>query len=139
VFNAVKTHFREVEKKAGVAGAQLWALSAIRDKPGLNVTELARAMDVHQSTASNLVRTLLAREMVVAQKNGSDRRTVQLHVLPAGAKVLRRAPGPFTGVLPAALANMDPQTLTRLDKDLSKLIAVLGVDRRGAGIPLGQP
>jgi len=139
VFNAVKTHFREVEKKAGVAGAQVWALSVIRDKPGLNMTDLAHAMDVHQSTASNLVRTLLERELVAGQKNGSDRRTVQLHLLPAGAKVLRRAPGPFTGVLPAALANMDPQTLARLDKDLGKLITALGVDRRGAGIPLGQP
>ncbi|HSV33932.1 MAG TPA: MarR family transcriptional regulator [Ramlibacter sp.] len=139
VFNAVKTHFREVEKKAGVAGAQLWALSVIRDRPGLKLTDLARAMDVHQSTASNLVRTLLERGMVVAEKNGSDRRTVQLHVLPAGTKVLRRAPGPFSGVLPSALANMDSQTLARLDKDLGTLVAALGVDRRGAGIPLGQP
>jgi DNA-binding MarR family transcriptional regulator len=139
VFNAVKTHFREVEKKAGVAGAQLWALSVIRDRPGLNMTDLAHAMDVHQSTASNLVKTLIERELVAGQKEGADRRTVQLHLLPAGAKVLRRAPGPFTGVLPAALANMDPGTLARLDKDLGELIAALGADRRGAGIPLGQP
>ncbi len=139
VFNAVKTHFREVEKKAGVAGAQLWALSVIREKPGLNMTDLARAMDVHQSTASNLVRTLLDRELVAGQKDGSDRRTVQLQLLPAGAKVLRRAPGPYTGVLPAALASMDPRTLARLDKDLGELITALGADRRGAGTPLGQP
>lgn len=103
------------------------------------MTDLAREMDVHQSTASNLVKTLLARELVVAQKTGNDRRTVQLHLLPAGAKVLRRAPGPFVGVLPAALANMDPRILARLDKDLGKLIAELGADRRDAGIPLGQP
>jgi len=29
VFNAVKTHFRQVEREAGVGGAQLWALSVI--------------------------------------------------------------------------------------------------------------
>jgi len=94
VFDAVKAHFREVEKKAGLAGAQLWALSVIRDRPGTGVNELARAMDVHQSTASNLVRTLLEQELVEARRNGRDRRTVQLHVLPAGTKLLRRAPGP---------------------------------------------
>ncbi len=139
VFNAIKTHFREVEKKAGVAGAQLWALSVIRGHPGIGVSDLARAMDVHQSTASNLVKGLLEREFVVARKAGADRRTVQLHVLPAGARVLRRAPGPFTGVLPEALANLDRRTLSRLDKDLGTLIDALGVDEKEAGIPLGQP
>ncbi|MFB2351302.1 hypothetical protein, partial [Priestia megaterium] len=58
---------------------------------------------------------------------------------PAGSRILRRAPGPSTGVLPAALAGMDPKTLARLDKDLGALIAALGADERGAGIPLGQP
>ena len=139
VFNAVKNHFREVEKKAGVAGAQLWALSVVRDQPGIGVSDLARAMDVHQSTASNLVRTLLERKMVEVRKDAIDRRTVQLHLLPAGSKVLRRAPGPFAGVLPEALAALDAQTLSRLDKDLGTLIDALGVDKRDAGIPLGQP
>jgi DNA-binding MarR family transcriptional regulator len=139
VFNAVKTHFREVEKKAGVAGAQLWALSVVRDRPGIGVSELARAMDVHQSTASNLVRTLLEQGLVEARRMGADRRTVQLHMLAAGSRVLRRAPGPFAGVLPEALATLDAQTLSRLDKDLGALIAALQADKRSAGIPLGQP
>ena len=139
VFNAVKSHFREVEKKAGVAGAQLWALSVVRDRPGIGVSDLARAMDVHQSTASNLVRTLLDRSLVEARKDGTDRRTVQLHLLPAGSRVLRRAPGPFAGVLPEALAALDAQTLARLDRDLGTLIDALDVDKRHAGIPLGQP
>lgn len=138
VFNAVKTHFREVEKKAGVAGAQLWALSVVRDRPGIGVGDLARAMDVHQSTASNLVKTLLERKLLEARKNDVDRRTVQLHLLPAGVVVLRRAPGPFTGVLPQALATLDAQTLAQLDKDLGKLIEAIDVDKRDAGIPLGQ-
>lgn len=139
VFNAVKNHFREVEKKAGVAGAQLWALSVVRDRPGIGVSDLARAMDVHQSTASNLVKTLLERSLIEARKDNTDRRTVQLHLLPAGSKVLRRAPGPFAGVLPEALAALDAQTLSRLDKDLGVLIDALDVDKRNAGIPLGQP
>lgn len=139
VFNAVKSHFRAVEKRAGVAGAQLWALSVVRDRPGIGVSELARAMDVHQSTASNLVKTLVQRQLVEARKAAADRRSVQLHVLPQGARVLRRAPGPFAGVLPEALAALDARTLTRLDRDLGTLIAALDVDEREGGIPLGQP
>jgi DNA-binding MarR family transcriptional regulator len=138
VFNAVKTHFQQVEKRAGVGGAQLWALSIVRDQPDIGVNDLARSMDIHQSTASNLVKTLIARELIVGTKNGTDRRAVQLRILPAGSAVLRRAPGPLTGVLPQALASLDPSTLKRLDADLAKLITALRSDERAANIPLGQ-
>ena len=30
VFNAVKTHFRQLENRSGLGGAQIWALSIIR-------------------------------------------------------------------------------------------------------------
>ena len=66
IFNAVKTHFQQVEKKVGLGGAQVWALAVIRDRPDIGVGDLARAMNIHQSTASNLVRTLVERELVTA-------------------------------------------------------------------------
>lgn len=138
VFNAVKTHFQQIEKKAGVGGAQLWALSVIQTTPGIGVNSLAAAMDVHQTTASNLVKALVIAEMIVAEKNGPDRRTVQLRILPAGSRVLRKAPGPFAGVLPEALATLDAETLERLDNDLALLIKALHADERAAGIPLAQ-
>lgn len=138
VFNTVKGHFREVEKKAGVAGAQVWALSVIREHPGAGVTDLAKAMDIHQSTASNLLKPLLENGMIVATRAQTDRRSVQLKITPRGLAVLKKAPGPVTGVLPDALSKLDIETLTRLDRDLAGLIAVLHADRRAAKTPLGQ-
>lgn len=138
VFNSVKTHFRQVEKKAGMGGAQVWALSVIAHMPGITVGGLAREMDIHQSTASNLVRGLIEAGAVSASKDGADRRTVRLTLLAAGSRVLKRAPMPFTGVLPAALHSLDAATLARLEKDLNKLITVLHPDKRGARIPLAD-
>jgi DNA-binding MarR family transcriptional regulator len=138
VFNAVKTHFQQMEKRAGLSGAQVWALSVVRDRPGIGVNDLARAMDVRQPTASNLVKALVEQEMVDVRRHERDGRAVMLHLRPAGAAVLRRAPGPFTGVLPQALAALDAETLGRLEQDLSVLIQVLGADERGASIPLSQ-
>jgi len=138
VFNAVKTHFQQVEKKVGLGGAQVWALSVIRDAPDIGMGELARAMNIHQSTASNLVKALVERELVAATKGSVDRRAVQLRLLPAGARILRRAPGPFAGVLPSALATLDDKTLNRLETDLAKVIAVLGADEQAGGIPLSE-
>jgi len=138
IFNAVKTHFQQVEKKTGVGGAQLWAMSIVDAQPGIGMNDLALCMDVHQSTASNLVKTLVERGLVATVREGVDRRKVQLKVLPAGRRLLKRAPMPFTGVLPQALASLDARTLTRLEGDLARLIPQLKTKARDANIPLGQ-
>ncbi len=138
VFNAVKTHFQQVERTVGLGGAQIWALSVVRDTPGIGVSDLSRAMDIHQSTASNLVKVLVERELVEACKEGNDRRAVQLRLLPAGAKALKRSPGPYTGVLPSALGTLDDKTLRRLEKDLAKLIEALNADDAAGGMPLAE-
>jgi DNA-binding MarR family transcriptional regulator len=128
VFNAVKTHLQQVEKAVGIGGAQVWALGIIATRPGVGVSELAQAMDIHQSTASNLVKSLIGRELALAAKDGFDRRTVQLRVTPAGRRLLRNAPVPLAGGLPQALARLDQATLARLEQDLSLLIAELDTD-----------
>jgi DNA-binding MarR family transcriptional regulator len=138
VFNAVKTHFRQVEKHVGMGGAQLWALSVVRAQPDIGMTGLAKAMDVHQSTASNLVKSLVERELIAAARHGVDRRKVTLRVLPKGLRVLQKAPGPFAGVLPQAVSSLDAATLARLDEDLGRLIEALHADGRAARIPLAQ-
>ena len=138
VFNAVKTHFRSVEKAAGIGGAQLWALSVIQQQPGIGVNGLAREMDIHQTTASNLVKTLMTQGLIAQEKSSSDRRTVAMTLSAAGEESLRKAPMPFAGVLPDALASMDAATLSRLERDLSTLILALEAGNAGADTPLSD-
>lgn len=138
VFNSVRTHFREVEKSTGLGGAQVWALSHIRENPGIGVNQLAAALDVHQSTASNLVRSLLAHDLVKTEQGKDDRRSVRLSIRPAGRALLRKVPGPFTGVLPQALNSLDAATLRRLKRDLAVLIDTMAPDEAAARKPLAQ-
>ena len=74
VFNAVRTHFKQIEKQVGLGGAQVWALSVIRDRPGLGVNDLANVLSVRQPTASNLVKSLAEQGLVQARREGADRR-----------------------------------------------------------------
>lgn len=139
VFNAVKTHFQQLERRSGLGGSQVWALSIIREQPGIGTGALAEAMDIHQSTASNLVKTLLERELIELKRSSADRRSVQLSLLPAGRAALKKAPAPFSGVLPDALAQLDRATLKSLNRDLDKLLAVLKkVDAKAARTPLSH-
>src|SRR3569832_850142 len=120
VFNSVRRHLRATEKTAGVSSAHVWALGLIAERPGIGVNELAKALEVHQSTVSNLLRKLAAKRLVVVERNAEDRRAVQLFAPAAGQKVLQRAPGPYSGVLPQALLDLDPRLVKRLARALEQ-------------------
>jgi DNA-binding MarR family transcriptional regulator len=138
VFNAVRSHFKQIEKVVGLGGAQVWALSVIRDQPGIGMGELASSMDVHQSTASNLVRTLTQKGLLHMNKDAKDKRHVHLFVTEPALALLANVPGPFEGVLPVALAELSQATLQRLDQDLAELIVRLKVDESASTTPLAQ-
>jgi len=138
VFNAVRGHFQEIEKRVGLGGAQVWALNVIRDHPGISIGTLAKSVDIHQSTASNLVKLLLRKELISLRKASADRRQVELQISPSGLAILSRVPGPFEGVLPGALNQLSAASLRRLDQDLGELIALLKADEKAAGIPLAH-
>jgi DNA-binding MarR family transcriptional regulator len=95
-------------------------------------------MDIHQSTASNLAKGLIQRGMATATRDGADRRSVALWVSPAGTEVLARAPMPFAGVLPDALASLDAATLARLEQDLGKVIGLVAADEASAKVLLAD-
>jgi len=138
VFNAIRSHFKQIEKQVGLGGAQVWALSLIRDQPGIGMSDLAKGMDVHQSTASNLVRALQQKGLLRMDKDAQDKRHVHLYTTPAALALLALVPGPLEGVLPSALEELSPQTLQRLDHDLGELIARLKADETAGRIPLAQ-
>lgn len=139
VFAAVRTHFRQVERITGTGAAQLRALSLLREHPGLRISELAQAMDIHQSTASNLVKTLVERKLVSGVRNGADARVLYLDLLPAGDKVLQRLQGQrYIGVLPQALQTLPPKVLRRLNADLDLLLAAMQADGSAARSPLAS-
>jgi DNA-binding MarR family transcriptional regulator len=138
VFNAVRNHFRSIEQVAGISGAQVWALSEIASRPGIGVGALAQSMDIHQSTASNLVRGLIEARMVASERGSVDQRAVHLHATARGLKLLGKTPTPFVGVLPDVLRRLDRATLLRLDRDLERLIVELRADPRGAQTLIGH-
>ena len=138
IFNAVRSHFTLVERATGLGGSQAWALSVVRDHPGIGIGELARHMDIHQSTASNLVRTLVERGLISSARADTDRRGVQLNVLPQGTRLLRKAPALASAVLPHALSQLDAATLARLHHDLGRVLETLNPDARAARTPLAD-
>lgn len=60
---------------------------------------------------------LLKLELIKAEKNGPDKRAVQLYILPSGRSLLKKVPGPFPGVLACAGVVRDgPENITSIEK-----------------------
>lgn len=139
IFGAVRQHYQEVEKACGISGAQIWALSALRDSPGLKVSELAQALSIHASTASNLLDKIEKAGLIRRERNSTDQRVVRLYLTDAGMRMVNDAPRPLTGILTHALSALPEATLARLNDDLRQLIAQMDTaDVRDAQTPLTE-
>ncbi|KVW97135.1 MarR family winged helix-turn-helix transcriptional regulator [Thiobacillus denitrificans] len=139
IFGAVRQHFQTVEKACGVSGAQIWAMAALHQTPGMKVSELAQALSIHASTASNLLDKIEKSGLVRRERNHVDQRVVQLYLTDAGEQALEKAPQPLTGILTHALGQLPDDTLARLNQDLAVLIAHMGaVNTLDAQKPLSE-
>ena len=131
---ALDEHSRWVETQCGLSALQLGALRALAATPGMKVSELAAALLIHQSTASNMLDKLEARGLLHRQRVGPDQRVVRLQLTTAGTKLLATAPRPDEGGLNAALRRLPPDALARLAADLGAVVADLQ-DARGRATP----
>ena len=139
IFRSAKKHFQWVQDRTGIRGAQLWVLAELQRRPGIRVTELARAMGVHQSTASNLIDPLEKRGLIQRDRSSQDQRVVHLSLTRSGRDTLSRAPLPLEGVLPDALKRLGQADLLELQARLDKLARLMRVrDSAGKGIPIGE-
>lgn len=139
IFRSVKKHFQWVQERTGVSGAQLWVLAELHRTPGIRVTELARAMAVHQSTASNLIDRLEKAGLIHRERSDADQRVVRLSLTASGRRIIAAAPLPLEGVLPDALNALPHKSLSELQRRLEELAKSMKVrDSKGKRIPLAE-
>jgi len=140
LFRASQRHFQRIEARCGVSGAQLWALSEVERRPGLTISELAKALSIHLSTSSNLLDKLENLALVRRERGTEDQRTVFVHLTAKGRKLLAAAPRPVDGVIPHALGRMPRTAIRRLHGDLNVLLELASLRRtRDAMKPLSEP
>jgi DNA-binding MarR family transcriptional regulator len=139
-FRAVQNHSAWVEAQCGLSGAQLWAMWELLTSPGLKVSELSKAMSIHQSTTSNLLDKLERKGLIKRERKGPDQRVVRLYLSAEGAAIVKRAPHPPQGVLTDALSRLPDEVLEILGKNMECLVAQINMkDEKAAHEPLYEP
>lgn len=124
----VQIGMQNIEGQHGLSGSQLWALWHVSARPGLRVSDLAVAMQVRHSTASNMLDKLEQRALIQRQRQTDDTRVVRLYLTQAGQDVIRDVPGPLQGRLRNALQTLPSLELIGLHRGLISLIHTLGFE-----------
>lgn len=137
IFKAVQQHSQWVETHCGVTSAQLWALWELSKTPGLKVTELAKAMSIHHSTASNMLDKLAKKGLILRERVSEDQRVVTVTLTQEGIELLNQVPTPPQGILQHALFDLPENVLKSLAKNLDVLVQEMKIkDDEAAMLPI---
>ncbi len=128
VVRTMRNHYRRVERACGVSGAHVWALAQIAATPGINVSDVAHQLAIHQSTASNMLDKLERAGLVSRVRSADDRRVVRLQATARGRRIVERAPPPVRGALQQALVDLPLSRLAALRDELGELLHRMHAD-----------
>ena len=122
----IQSGMQGIDPGQNLSGSQLWALWQISAQPGLRVAELAEAMHIHQSTASNLLDKLELRSLIRRERSTTDNRVVRLYLTESAVNVVTGIPGPMQGQLRHRLRELPSPTLQGLLEGLTSVLDSLG-------------
>jgi DNA-binding MarR family transcriptional regulator len=119
---------RELRKETeqfGVTSRQLTLLWLVRQRPGLNLRELAAEEGVSPPATSGSVDRLERQGLLERLRSAEDRRRVGLVLTPAGARLLRRVRERRTAWLAERLNGLSPDELAAVGAAIEPLRGLL--------------
>lgn len=122
----INRHLRREVHKLGVSAGQISVLSAVCDKPGIGIADLATREGTSAPSISAHVDRLEAAGLVERRREESgDRRRIGLHVTGDGSRVLRDVRSRRTAWLASRLAALPAAEREKLAGALDALGALV--------------
>lgn len=127
IVQAVRHSSAQVNGPDGITSAQLLILKTVEAHPGISVTDLAALTLTHQSSVSEVIGRLEARDLIARLRSAGDGRRREIQLTTAGRQVLAQPVETIQETLIGAMAALPPETLAALDAGLDALIAESGI------------
>lgn len=105
---------------------QYRALVVLATRPGLSVTDLAGALDIHNSTATRLCDRLVGKELLRRAPSAEDRRSTHLFLTAAGAGIVAQVTGRRRRDLAAIAARLPEGTAAQVVEALTAFAQAAG-------------
>ncbi len=121
IIKATHDYSKYTQSRFGVSGPQLRALWELRNAKGRTISELARGMHVHPSTASGVADRLGTKGLVRRFRDTNDHRVVHVQIADAGVSLLETSGPPVRHRLLRALESIPERHLRSLSRALSVL------------------
>ena len=112
----------QCEMMSGLTGAQFFVLKLIGSNDGLSVNELAMRTCTHQSTVSEVVSRLEAKQLVQRHKSTSDGRRTEIYITSAGKEKLLVGFMTAQEYLMQAIRTFSPEKSFHLAQLLNELV-----------------
>jgi DNA-binding MarR family transcriptional regulator len=120
----------------GVTNTQHGLLQAIQGHPGMDVIGAARAVGVDRTTANVAVTNLERRGWIVRSINPGDRRSHQIKISAAGARLLRETASALERAQRRLLANLSANEVRTFVSLMERIAPPLPL---GNGLPKASP
>jgi DNA-binding MarR family transcriptional regulator len=107
--------------------------------PEMRISEVAKALSIHQSTASNLLDKLEAKALVARKRGGPDQRVVRVFLTDKGSALLAKVSRPAHGPVTEALHQLPDHVLAKLAENMEELVTHLpGRDKQAGMTPVSD-
>jgi DNA-binding MarR family transcriptional regulator len=119
----IQRYSKSLEKDYSLSASQLLAMWTIKESHQLRVSDIASALSIHLSTASNMLDKIESKKLIKRVRGeGKDLRAVYIRLTKRGENVLAKTPHPSQGNLATALRTIGDKEINSLTRNLGKLI-----------------
>ena len=127
--HALQKRSKRLAVKRGITGPQRFALRMIDHAPGIGAGALARALKMHPSTLTGVLRRLERAGLITRQSVSGDQRRATLVLTRAGRTKVRNRTGTIEQSVSAVLGRTPAAELKRVSTFLQTLVAAIDPDQ----------
>lgn len=129
IIRAVDLHSRQLKSKYEITSPQLLCLLGVVEKKFITPSQLAQDVYLSPSTVVGILDRLEKRNLIVRERDKTDRRVVHVSATELGQKVAKNAPSPLQDNLAMALANLPELEQTTIALSLKRIVDLMEANK----------
>ncbi|MFA6617585.1 MAG: MarR family transcriptional regulator [Candidatus Neomarinimicrobiota bacterium] len=132
VIRSVDKYSRKINTEFGLTTPQLLCLDALNKNDHIMTKELAKNVNLSESTVNGIVDRLEAKQYLSRNRSKEDRRKVFLLLTDEGRAVLDKTPSLLQDRFSSALAGLDKNELETITQSLERIVELMEAEKLDA-------